>query len=309
MPTEQLQRDTPGWIYKVWYCAPVLIALLGPASLLNAPYIGAQTNSTENNTKEQNLKWTPPNVDARLKSLATTPPCDLATVIGNTSGSSLVLDSNLEKFTAREFIDYRRLDNNGFPTDSNSGSFDYVYWVQHQWGGTVSRESRYPVKGSAAFRESRQDVGLASLGLIFLPDLLTDYEMKCEGLENREGQSFWVIHFQHRKDRPSRTLELTDGYRGKIKGRAWISREDFQVNHLEAKLMGDVPSLRLQELAVSVDYTFVQRPSKNPGVWLPKRIVAYWTFDTYRLIIAHTFSDYQFFEIQTEEKIQQPKVP
>jgi hypothetical protein len=296
-------------IYRALTCVVILPALCG---LLSFPLVASfafQSSPNDNSARDQNLKWSPPKVDARLNSLSMTPPCDVSTVIEKTSASSLVLAANLEKFTAREHIDYLKLDPTGFPKDSNSGTFDYVYWIQQQNAGVVSRESRSPIKGSTSFRESEQDIGLASLGLIFLPDLHTDYEMKCEGLDNRDGQSFWVIHFQHRKDRPSRTLELTDGYRGKLKGRAWISTDGSQVNRLEAKLMGDVPALRLEELAVSVDYTLVQTPSKNLGVWLPKRIVAYWTFDTYRLVLAHTFSDYQLFEIGTEEKIEKPKMP
>ena len=193
-----------------------------------------------------------------------------------------------------------------------SGSFHYVYSMEEHKGGLVSREYRTPVKGSHEFRASGLDIGQAAIALIFHPELQTDYEMKCEGAEERNGQINWVVHFQQRKDRLSRTARFwvdNVSYPGNLKGRAWISNENFQIVHLEASLMRDVPAIGLRDLALSVDYGLVQSPSGNLGLWLPNHSVTYWNFDTNRIILAHTLADFQFFAIETKEKIQEPKEP
>jgi len=271
-----------------------------------------QSNESEKKVSIQNGEWAPPKVDAHLKSLSTTPACDLSEVLEHAAPSALALTSNLEKFTAQEQIEYIMLDRSGMVEESDSSSFDYVYSIEQQNGGSVSREYRTPVKGGHAFRESGMDVGQAAIASIFQPDLQTDYEMKCEGVDERNGQPDWVVHFQQRKDRLSHTAKFwvdNVAYPARLKGRAWISRENFQVIHLEAALMGELPAIGLQELAFSVDYDLVRTPSGNLGLWLPNHSVSYWNFDPHRIILAHTLGDFQFFTIETKEKIQEPKQP
>jgi hypothetical protein len=132
------------------------------------------------------------------------------------------------------------------------------------------------------------------------------------GLRYRMGQPEWVVHFQQRKDKPSRTAKFwvdKVGYPGSLKGRAWISTENFQVLHLEAGLMGEVPAIGLQGLAFTVDYKLVQNSAGDFGLWLPNHTSTYWDFDGHRIILAHTLGDFQLFAVDTKEKIQEPKQP
>jgi len=269
-----------------------------------------QSNVSEK--KGQDLQWAPPIVDAHLKSVAMIPPCDLSDVLQHAAENALNLASNLEKFTAQEHIAYVMLDRSGMVRAYDSGSFDYVYSMQQQKGGVVSREYRTPLKGSHAFSAAGLDIGEVAIALIFHPELQADYEMRCEGVDERNGQLDWVVHFQQRKDRPSRTARFwvdNVSYPGNLKGRAWISNENFQVVHLEANLMRDVPAIGLQDLAFSVDYGLAQSSSGNLRLWLPNHSVTYWNFDTNRIVLAHTLADFQFFAVETKEKIQQPKQP
>lgn len=274
--------------------------------------IPSKQSSQIENKRGQSSQWDPPKVDVHLKSLSTTPPCGLSELLQHTGASALTLASNLEKFTAREHIDYVMLDRAGMVEEYDSSSFDYVYSMEQQKGGAVSREYRIPVKGSHAFRAGELDIGEVAIALIFHPDLQTDYEMQCEGVDEQNGQRDWVVHFQQRKDKPSRTAEFwvdRVGYPGSLKGRAWISTENFQVIHLEASLMGDLPAIGLKELAFSVDYKSVQNPSGNVGLWLPDHVMTYWDFDAHRMILSHTLADFQLFAVDTTEKIREPKQP
>ena len=273
---------------------------------------GTQPRASVKNVSFQNMAWAPPNVDAPLKSLTTTPPCDLSDLLEHAGASALDLAQNLEKFTAQEHIDYVTLDRAGMVEDYDSGSFQYVYSIEHQKGGGISREYRTPLKGSHVFRAIEQQVGGVAIALMFLPDLQTDYEMKCEGLGERSGQLDWVVHFQQRKDRPSRTSKIwanNVSRPGMFEGRAWISKDNFQVVHLEASLMQGVPDIGLQGLSVSLDYRLVQTLSGTLGFWLPDKIATYWDYDADRIILDHGFSDFQFFSIETKEKTRETKEP
>ena len=279
---------------------------------LTAVIPGKQPNESVKNASVQTLQWAPPKTDAQLKSLSMVPPCDLSEILDRVAANSLVLASNLEKFTAQERIEYVMLDRSGMVENFDSGSFDYVYAIEQQKGGSAGREYRTPVKGSHTFRETGLGVGQAAAALIFNRDLQTDYEMKCEGIDSRNGQLEWVVHFQQRKDRPSRTVKVwvdDVAYPGMLKGRAWISKENFQVIHLEANLMGGRPEIGLQELAFSVDYKVVGTQSGNLGLWLPNRILAYWDFDAHRIILGHSFADFQIFAVETKETIHEPEEP
>jgi hypothetical protein len=137
-----------------------------------------------------------------------------------------------------------------------------------------------------------------------------DYEMKCEGIDERNGQLDWVVHFQQRKDKPSRTAKFSMdniAYPAMLKGRAWISKENFQIVHLEANLMEDLPQIELEELAFSVDYDLVPTPSGTTETCVPHNTVSYWKFGAHRLILAHAFTGFQFFTVETKDKVQEPK--
>lgn len=271
-------------------------------------------SKSESKLSGPDLRWAPPNVDAALKSLSSTPHCDLSDVLQHAAANSLILASNLQKFTAQEQIAYVMLDRKGMRKDFDSGSFEYVYSMKQQNGGAASREYRTPMKGSHAFPASGLDVGEVAIALIFRPDFQTDYEMTCEGTGNRNGQLDWVVHFHQRKDKPSRTVRFwvdNKAYPAKLKGRAWISNDKFQVVHFEANLMGDLWEIGLQEFAVSADYRSVQNPSENLELWLPYHVVTYTTtnFDSRRMILAHNFTDFRLFKVKTKIDFQEPKEP
>jgi len=280
-----------------------------PAKL---PVSARLSNDREKKVSGEDPRWAPPKVDAPLKSLSTLPACDLPEVLRRVAESAQALAFNLEKFTAHEHIDYIMLDRSGMVTDYDSGSFQYVYAMERHNGGTVSREYRTPLKGSHVFPESGQDIGQAAIALIFLPDLQADYEMNCEGTDERNGQLDWVIHFQQRKDRSNRVavfLVNNVARPGRLKGRAWISKDNFQIVHLEASLMNGIPDIGLNGLALSVDYGLVHAASGNLGLWLPNNIAEYLDFDVHRTILAHTLSDFELFTVETKEKIQEPGNP
>lgn len=303
-------KDRKDWRKAAVALAVILCALWGAASLFAIWSPAPQPNKVEKGTRTKILQWAPANVEAPIRSLSVIPPCDLSSVLEQAGAKADELAANLEKFSAEEQIQYRMLDRRGSLEETDAATFAYVFAFEQHNGGSASREYRTPTDGSHAFRASGQDTGQAALALIFHPNMQADYQMRCEGLDNSLGQPTWVVHFQQRKDRPGRTLQFSVdnvSYSAKLKGRAWISTENFQIIHLETNLLGDIPMIKLRNNAVSVDYAPVQVQSKKLELWLPQSIEAYWEFENHRVILVHTYTDFHLFTVETEETVQEPK--
>jgi hypothetical protein len=90
-------------------------------------------------------------------------------------------------------------------------------------------------------------------------------------------------------------------------GRAWVSMENGQPLHMETNLMHDIPAMGLRSSAISVDYAPVQIQTRNLELWLPKRVKAYWEISNRRIILYHSYSNFQLFTVDTRENTQKPK--
>jgi hypothetical protein len=97
-----------------------------------------------------------------------------------------------------------------------------------------------------------------------------------------------------------RTLTATEIRPLSIKGRAWIAADSGQVLHLETNLTEGILAIDLREMALSVDYVAVKSLSQNLQVWLPRFAIAYTDYAGRRMIIEHTFSDFQLFSWSAE---------
>jgi len=261
-----------------------------------------QTKPVQNQNYDP-LEWNPPNTDAKIRSLNKSVPCDLAAILAQTGRRETEFGNALEKFTAKESIEYKRFDRTGEQKETQSGTFDYTFAFEERNGGTVSEEHRAPNKGSHDFSEGGHDVGQVALALIFDPSLQTDYQMTCEGVDNWQGQKSWVIRFEQRKDRPSRTFQFREEkgtYPAMLKGRAWISSDSSQILHLETNLTEVPAGTRLEGGAMSIDYGAVPVASGELTMWLPQRVRTYWNFKDSGAMLVHSFSKFQVFLVRTK---------
>lgn len=265
-----------------------------------------QTKDEGKGTRAKEMRWAPPDVEVPLASISGLVPCPLETVLEQAGARAVELTTNLENFTALEQIDYERLGDGGALEESDSGAFDYTFGFEQRGGGKASQEYRTPAKGSHAFAGSSQDTGQVALALIFLPSMRTDYDMSCEGVTKWEGQDAYVARFEQRKDKPGRTLKIR-GEKGAqevmLRGRAWISMDNWQVLHLETNLMHPIPAFQLRSNAIVIDYGPVQIRSKKLELWLPQNIEAYWEYEKYRIMLRHRFTNFQVFSVETQEKV------
>jgi VWFA-related protein len=275
-----------------------------------------ETRVAERKPKSKVLLWDPPTVGGPLHSQNSSSPCVLSQVLEQAGTRANELVTNLQNFTAQEKIEYQLRSSVTHVLQSGTGNFNYTVVFGQRRGGLAVQESRALEHGTRAFPFSIQDVGLPEMALIFLPEFQGDYEMKCEGAAEWDGQPSWVIHFQQRRDRPSHTASFSVkgvDYPAKLTGRAWISQDTSsdagEVLHLETSLMEAIPPANVRQMYLSVDYASVQFRTKDTRVWLPQAADAYGDFGDHYTIAYHTFTNFLLFSVQTNQIIEKPREP
>ncbi|HXW55826.1 MAG TPA: hypothetical protein VEJ67_08770 [Candidatus Cybelea sp.] len=267
------------------------------------------------------MRWDPPTVDTPILSLAATRPCSLPDVLDQVGQRARQLVDHLQNFDAREEVHFEQTDQHGNSEADVLGQFDYMVDFGQRSDVFHVRETRTSLAGSnKKLSVDMVDTGLPALALIFHPSLRTDYEFRCEGFSPWRNQGAWVVYFRQIEGRRPRTAAIatpTEVYPIRLKGRAWIAADSGEVMHLETNLAKQVAMICncakrvvvLEANAVSVDYAPVKFRSENTDVWLPQSAVAYSDYGYRRLVIEHSFSDFQLFSVQTQQIIGAPKEP
>jgi hypothetical protein len=154
--------------------------------------------------------------------------------------------SNLEKFTATEELEHRRMDAKGEPEKRR---FGYVVTVSpNDWGTFTLSEFRNGSMDIAQFPAGVATLGLPALALLFHPVLAEDFQLSCEGLGQSDGKAAWQVQFVQRTDRPVRIRSYSIGMRSfavSLEGRAWIDPGNYQVERLEAELAKPIDEIGL----------------------------------------------------------------
>jgi hypothetical protein len=275
-------------------------------SLLAASITAQQSADADKKFKNRSMYWSPPDLDSRVRGLSASSACDLATVLAQAAERTSNLINVLQNFTAQEKIRFQSSDREGFVKESGSEAFNYIVVFHKGDGEPVVDERRSPSGGSSYAIASR---GLPEMVLMFLPNLQADYEMKCDGETTWEGQRSWVLHFQQRSDKPSRTFSFSDlshTYSASLKGHAWIAADSGEVMHLEVGLIQGIPALRVFHWSLSINYAPVRFQTKDVTVWLPETADAYFDLGDHRTVIFHTFTEFLLFSVGTNQKIEKP---
>jgi hypothetical protein len=289
------------------FAAALSLTLLcsSPAAVPREGHAAQQT------AKKRSAQWTAPDVDAPIASLASAPPCSLSGVLEQAGERAAELVGNLQNFTAREAVQYQLLDDLGAILGAQFSTFDYLVDFKFRGSTIAVDETRKITGGAGSPPGAVNDAGLPAIALIFLPIYRDDYDLRCEGLGQWSGQPAWVIHFQQRKGRPSRTRSFRTQdavYPAKLKGRAWIAADSYQILHIETNLMQAVPLLQLRGEAVSIDYAPVQFHAQDVKLWLPQAAEVFSDFGERRFHVRHDFSNFQLFSVAVQT-VEKPKSP
>jgi hypothetical protein len=148
--------------------------------------------------------------------------------------------------------------------------------------------------------------------LVFHPVYMQEFAITCAGPADWLGYNTWRVDFRQRLDRPSSmsALELgTTEYPLLLKGSAWIDRKNYQIVHMETDLLRPIPDIKLKTLHQSVDYGPVTFVGSAATLWLPQTAEVTADFRGKRLAERHTYSKFQIFSVNTQEKLKLPPEP
>ena len=95
-------------------------------------------------------------------------------------------------------------------------------------------------------------------------------------------------------------------YPVKLKGRAWISPDTFQIVRIEAEMVRPMPEILLLSEHQIVDYGPVPFPRKQVSLWLPKSVEIYFDFRKHRYHRHHSFDHYMLYSVDSVEKRKEP---
>jgi tetratricopeptide (TPR) repeat protein len=255
--------------------------------------------------------WQPPGVDDVKLSLAPGVTCPTDKVIDQSGLRVQEMVEDVTKFAAVEDLFHQALDEYGTPVRTETRKFNYVASISESRPGFLDvEEYRADKLGLAGYPDQIASTGFAALALVFHPHMRDNFEMTCEGLGDWRGQASWLIHFRQRDDRPNRmhSYKVGNTYHAvKLKGRAWITADKFQIVRIEAEMVKPMPEIQLLSEHQVVEYGPIPFEKKNITLWLPKSAEIYFDFRKHRYYRRHTFDHYMLFSTDTEEKTKESK--
>jgi tetratricopeptide (TPR) repeat protein len=216
---------------------------------------------------------------------------------------------NVDRFTAQEVLVHKLFDRDGALKGDAESRSNYIATIQKVQSGLYSvTEYRGDTQGTRMQGAIEANVA-AALVLVFHPAYIQEYAITCAGPADWLGYNTWRVDFRQRLDRPATlsALELGNNeYTLLLKGSAWIDRSNYQIVHMETDLLRPIPDIRLKMLHQSVDYGPVTFASGAATLWLPQTADVTADFREKRLAERHTYSKFQIFSVNTEEKLKLP---
>jgi hypothetical protein len=252
------------------------------------------------------------NDDAKL-SVAAGVTCPYDNVIQMSGVRVKEMVDDVSRIAAIEHLLHEQLDEMGNAVTRQTRDYNYVASISEEKPGFLEvDEYRAAHLGLYDFPDQIASSGFAALAMVFHPDMRDNFEMICEGLGDWHGQAAWLVHFKQREDRPARIHDYRVGaqtYSLKLKGRAWITADKFQIVRIESEMISPIPQIRLVSEHQIVEYGPVPFQKKASELWLPKSAEIYFDFRRHRYFRRHSFDHYMLFSAEAEEKRKEPTAP
>jgi Tfp pilus assembly protein PilF len=257
--------------------------------------------------------WLPPNVDERVPAVEPGAVCQIDDVLREAGKKIQEFVSNVDRFTATEFVTHESIDKYGIVSSPEQRKFEYLVSVSEVTPGSLNvDEYRTNKSAPVDFPGGVETRGLPALVLIFHPYNAVNFEISCEGLTRSNGGLAWQVHFRQRSDKPNRIRAYRLGLTGPsypiaLKGRAWISADSFQITRLETDLIAPVPEIRLVADHTAIEYGPVRFKNRKVEMWLPQTAEVYYDWRGRRTYRRHSFNNYLLFSVDDKQKISDPK--
>lgn len=254
--------------------------------------------------------WSPPDSDLVSSEITSDAPCSLSQVLSNVGNRVKELVQNVEKFTATEVVEHHTVDRSSRFAPAEIRKFYYLVSMAETRSGSINVEEHRTGEPNTDFPDHIATFGTPALILIFHPNYVNDFSFTCEGLSQWRGLPAWRLRYEERRGRRDAMMavRLAGGsFRLRLRGRAWVLADSYQVKHLESDVADQVPEIRLRLQHQNVDYSPVRSPDAKREVWLPESTEMYMDFLGRRFYRRHDFTDIKFFSVRVEQTISDPK--
>jgi hypothetical protein len=255
--------------------------------------------------------WPPIDIDSAEPTLNPEVACSLPAVLQGASKHATEFSSDLDRFTAIEVIQSVEAKNSGAWDRVQTRTFDYMAVVTRPREGVAYVDESRIAKGRSEPPAIRTE-GLAVTALIFHPENINDFAMICEGMGEWHGKPSWRVRFAQKQDRPAnfQVIHVDDKRFGvKLKGRAWIAADNYEIEHIDVDLLEPIPQIRLLTEHSSIDYGAVGFTNGSSHLWLPQRADFYMDLNGHHFYNHHQLSNFLLFSVGVKQETQQPKLP
>lgn len=283
----------------------------GPSTQTLVAKPADRTSTSSRLTRTNADRWFPQDIDRDIPQVAPGAACPLSDVLSEAGKRIQELVRNVDKFTATEVVEHQSVDRSGQLRRPEIRKFNYLVSIAQTPEGYMNVEE-YRNRGSDPdqFPDHIATLGTPSLVLIFHPRHVNNFTMTCEGLGQWQGRPAWQVRFEERPDRRS-SISVVDisgsSFSPRLRGRAWILADSYQVARLESDLADEIPKIRLRLQHQEIEYRPVPSAESKGEIWLPSSTQLYMDFLGHRFYRRHRFTDFQLFSVNVQQTFGDPK--
>ena len=225
----------------------------------------------------------------------------------------LTFVQDVDRFTATETLTHESINKYGIASALEKRKFDYLVSIQDVRPGYLGvTEYRNGGGAQTEFPDGIVTNGLPALALVFHPNYELNYEFTCEGLSRSRGGLAWQAHFQQKQGKPNALKTYQFGLNGPsysvaLKGRAWISADNFQVARMETDIVAPLPEIKLLAEHTEIEYGPVEFHQAGVNLWLPQNAEVYFAWRGHQIHRRHSFNNYLLFGVDERQRIAAPK--
>jgi hypothetical protein len=273
-------------------------------TLGDAPETSAKV-ATDAEERTERDGWVPPDIDAVRPPVAKEAACALRDVISKAGTRVEEFVDNLNRLTATETIQTQTVNHSGTLHHPEIQRSEYAVSARREPDGNVLLEEYRGRSMNNAPEPSSDHVavgGAFSLLLIFHPYHAKDFQMSCEGLGSWHGQPAWQIRFEEQSRHMSAFGIDGKEYLLRLRGRAWILADSYQVGRVETDLVETIPEIRLRLQHEIIEYSRGSFPGTNVMMWVPSSVELYMDFRGHRFYRRHSYMDFQLFSVKVHQE-------
>jgi tetratricopeptide (TPR) repeat protein len=257
--------------------------------------------------------WLPPDIDEKIPAVEAGAGCSLEDVVAKAGLQLVTFVHDVDRFAATENLVHESINKYGVASAPEKRKFDYLVSIEDLRPGYLGvTEYRNGGGGQTEFPDGVVTSGLPALVLVFHPYYAPNYEMTCEGLARAGGRLAWQIHFRQIQGKPNALKSYQIGMQGPsyavaLKGRAWISADDYQVIRMETDIVAPIPEIKLFAEHTEIEYGPVKFKQDNVTLWLPQSAEVYFAWRGRQVHRRHSFDNYLLFGVDEKQRIGAPK--